>query len=89
MNCTESAGSLKKKPRELKKKKRVALLRTPPPLIVDVVSIPPEEPSTSMVGGPESQELVSTLEIKYQVLSPLSTTESFKSFEEITAGLIA
>ena len=64
------------------------LLATPPPLIIDVESVQLEEPSTSMVCGP-ILELVSTIDIKEERLSPVNTSESFKSFEEVTASLFA
>ena len=62
------------------------LLETPPLVIDDVQSVE-KEPSTSTILGP-ILELVSSLDIKKERLSPV-LSESFRSFEEITAGLVA
>ena len=59
----------------------------PPPLIIDVGTIQPEEP-TSTVCGP-ILELVSQIDMKEERLSPVNTSKSFRSFEEITAILVA
>ena len=61
---------------------------TPPVLIIDIQSVQPEDPLTSTFCGPII-ELVSTIDIKEERLSPVNTSKSFKSFEEIMASLIA